>query len=215
MNKDHKKIFEDLSVMEKKIIRLDKHYIYKGGEILGRALCDDPVSVQVLPDGEVRKAKIKHVFQMTMCYGVRWGEVYATSPNLEGVAIWIPFEKYHEKMLRLLRCAFKGKGYKLGMGAQKRFKPINKCNEAVHKEFAPGEHWYLQTLGVDPIHQGKGYGSALMRHMLKKIDQQDLPVFLETSTVKNVKFYEKLGFKIAKEVIIPKTQVKEWFMLRD
>ena len=151
---------------------------------------------------------------MTMCYGVRWGEVYAISPDLEGVAIWIPFEKYHTKMLRLLRCAIKGKGYKLGMGVQKRFKPVNKCNEAAHKQFASGEHWYLQCLGVEPNHQGKGYGSALMRDMLKKIDMQGLPVFLETSILKNVKFYEKLGFETVKELVIPETQVKEWFMLR-
>ena len=30
-------------------------------------------------------------------------------------------------------------------------------------------HWYLPLIGVDPIHQGKGLGSALMRHALSSL----------------------------------------------
>ena len=151
---------------------------------------------------------------MLTCLGVRWGEAFATSPNLEGIAVWIPYKTYKKYTFRVLRCSIKARLNKLGREAGKRFKPIDKYNAEVHKEFAPNEHWYLQVIGVDLQHQGKGYGIALMKYMLEKIDDHRIPVYLETSTEKNVKFYEKFEFKVMKEIIIPDTQVPGYYMLR-
>ena len=39
----------------------------------------------------------------------------------------------------------------------------------VQAEIVSDEHWYLNELAVDPPFQGKGYGSSLMRYMLKRI----------------------------------------------
>jgi GNAT superfamily N-acetyltransferase len=41
--------------------------------------------------------------------------------------------------------------------------------ETVHPREA---HWYLPLIGVDPAHQGKGIGSALLSHVLKVCDGQ-------------------------------------------
>ncbi|MHA1457008.1 MAG: GNAT family N-acetyltransferase [Promethearchaeota archaeon] len=85
----------------------------------------------------------------------------------------------------------------------------------VHLEFAPDDHWYLQTLGVEPAYQGKGYGSLLMGYMLEKIDNTNaLPVFLETSTDINVKFYKRFGFEVMREEIVPGTDIRQWYLLR-
>ncbi len=55
-----------------------------------------------------------------------------------------------------------------------------------------------------------------MEYMLEKIDNSNpLPVFLETSTEINVKFYKRFGFEVVREEIIPKTDVKQWYLLRD
>ena len=69
------------------IIRLDKTQVRVAGEVLGRALQDDPVSVYDVPDKEKRHAVMKHVFQMTSCLGVKYGETHATSLNFEGIAV--------------------------------------------------------------------------------------------------------------------------------
>lgn len=202
-------------ISKNNIITLTKNQIKSAGEVLGRALKDDPVSVHVLPDKNERHERIKYVFQMTSCLGIKYGEVHASSPNLEGVAVWIPFEKYKEKVWGNIVCALKAKMYKVGMQASKLIKPIREYNKKAHLQFAPNEHWYLQTLGVDPPHQGHGIGSILMEYMLENIDKNPLPVFLETSTEINVKFYERFGFSVMEEVIIPETNVKQWYLLRD
>ncbi|MHA2288748.1 MAG: GNAT family N-acetyltransferase [Promethearchaeota archaeon] len=197
------------------VIKLDKTQILAAGEVLGRALKDDPVSIWDIPDKEKRHAVMKHVFQMTSCLGVKYGETHATSPNLEGIGVWLPYINKEFKHIVNLGCIIKARVNKLGREASKRIAPIEEYSKRIHKEFAPGDHWYLQTLGVDPVHQGKGYGSLLMEYMLEKIDSSSpLPVFLETSTEINVKFYKRFRFEVVKEGIIPETDVDQWYLLR-
>ena len=202
-------------LLNEDIIKLDKTQIKAAGEVLGRALKDDPVSVYDIPDKEKRHAVMKYVFQMTSCLGVKYGETHATSLNLEGVAVWLPYINKEYKLLMDIGCLLKARFYKLGREAGKRIKPIEEHSTKVHREFVPGDHWYLQTLGVEPAHQGKGYGSLLMEYMLEKIDATNpLPVFLETSTEINVKFYKRFGFEVVREGIIPETDVEQWYLLR-
>jgi len=72
----------------------------------------------------------------------------------------------------------------------------------------------LQTLGVEPVHQGKGYGSLLLEHFIEKMATDPLPIFLETSTQRNVNFYERFGFQVMEEEIVPGTNVRQWYLLR-
>jgi ribosomal protein S18 acetylase RimI-like enzyme len=57
-------------------------------------------------------------------------------------------------------------------------------------------HWYLPMIGVDPMHQGKGYGSALMQHALIPCDRDNKPAYLETSNPRNVPLYKRYGFEL-------------------
>lgn len=57
-------------------------------------------------------------------------------------------------------------------------------------------HWYLPLLGVDPLHHGKGLGSALMKHALAVCDQDNKFVYLESSNPKNIPLYERHGFEV-------------------
>jgi ribosomal protein S18 acetylase RimI-like enzyme len=59
-----------------------------------------------------------------------------------------------------------------------------------------GPHWYLPLIGVDPAHQGKGYGSALLAHALAKCDRDRLPAYLESTNPRNVSLYKRHGFEV-------------------
>jgi ribosomal protein S18 acetylase RimI-like enzyme len=62
--------------------------------------------------------------------------------------------------------------------------------------YHPSEpHWYLPLIGIDPARQGRGLGSALMRHALAACDRDRLPAYLESANPQNLPFYERHGFK--------------------
>jgi GNAT superfamily N-acetyltransferase len=64
--------------------------------------------------------------------------------------------------------------------------------------YHPAEpHWYLPMIGVDPSHQGKGYGSALMEHALIRCDRENKLAYLETANPRNVPLYERHGFELS------------------
>jgi ribosomal protein S18 acetylase RimI-like enzyme len=69
--------------------------------------------------------------------------------------------------------------------------------ESSIEEVQPKESFlYVWFIGVDPENQGRGEGSKLMKSILDLARQKDLPVCLETSTERNFKWYENLGFSV-------------------
>lgn len=68
---------------------------------------------------------------------------------------------------------------------------------ALHPEY---EHWYLPLIGVDPPLQGRGYGSALLSHVLSMCDEQRMPAYLESSNERNNPLYERHGFRIVERL---------------
>jgi ribosomal protein S18 acetylase RimI-like enzyme len=71
---------------------------------------------------------------------------------------------------------------------------------AVFEEMAryhPREpHWYLPLIGVDPVHQGRGHGSALLRHALLQCDRDHALAYLESTNPANIPLYERHGFNV-------------------
>jgi ribosomal protein S18 acetylase RimI-like enzyme len=56
--------------------------------------------------------------------------------------------------------------------------------------------WYLPLIGVDPAAQGRGAGSALLRHALARCDRDRTHAYLESSNPRNVPLYQRHGFEI-------------------
>ncbi|PZQ95603.1 MAG: GNAT family N-acetyltransferase [Cereibacter sphaeroides] len=61
-------------------------------------------------------------------------------------------------------------------------------------------HWYVPLIGVDPVCQGRGYGTELMRHGLAICDRAGQPVYLEATSPASRALYERLGFDTLAEL---------------
>jgi len=61
-------------------------------------------------------------------------------------------------------------------------------------------HWYLPLIGVDPVSQGRGYGTELMRHGLVACDRDQQPAYLEATSPANRQLYERHGFRVLGEI---------------
>jgi N-acetylglutamate synthase-like GNAT family acetyltransferase len=73
----------------------------------------------------------------------------------------------------------------------------------------------LALLAVSPNSQGKGIGGILLEPILKQADSQGLPCYLETSTEKTVRFYQKHGFDIIWSGELLKNSPYWWAMKRE
>jgi ribosomal protein S18 acetylase RimI-like enzyme len=65
------------------------------------------------------------------------------------------------------------------------------------ESYHPSEpHWYLPLIGVDPFLQGKGIGSALLKHALIPCDRDNKFAFLESTNPRNIPIYKRHGFEV-------------------
>jgi len=197
------------------LVRLKKSQIKPAAEMLAKAFQDDPLFAYFIPDASERKDKLPYFLQFPIRYGVLHGEVYAISPNLEGVATWLPSEKADMSLWRTMRSGLLPMIPKMGKEVLSRLRNFDKYYTPMHKRHTPFRHWVLNLVGVAPMFQGKGYAGTLLKAMFARIDQEHLPCYLTTENEKNVSFYQHYGFKAVEEGIIPGSKISHWAMLRE
>jgi len=129
-------------------------------------------------------------------------EIYTTSEKCEGIAVWLSSDRKEPcgaifrggNPVTALKCGLRYVIWEINSS--------NHCSE-IRKKLLPEPHMYLGLLAVDPVYQGKGYGGALLRPMLSYIDEQGLPCYVETHSLKNVSLYQHFGFRVVQEIKLP------------
>jgi ribosomal protein S18 acetylase RimI-like enzyme len=178
---------------------------------LARACEADPVMSWVFRDDSQRLARLERAF--TLFLRRIWlpeGECYTTDPLLGG-ALWLPPDKWHLGVLDQLRL-LPAMVSVTGRNLPRLFSVLNLIEKKHPKQ--PG-HYYLAVLGVEPEHQGRGFGSALMQPVLARCDRERIPAYLESSKRRNVVLYERHGFRVVEELRLPKDGPPIWRMWRD
>lgn len=108
--------------------------------------------------------------------------------DFDGVALWLPpgVEPDAEAMIALL----------VGTVPEAAQAEMFTVLEQMDKYHPHEPHWYLPMIGVDPIQQGRGFGSVLLQHALAVCDRDGMPAYLESSNPKNVPLYQRHGFEV-------------------
>ena len=183
--------------------------------MLAKAFADDPFFTYVYPDATERRAKLPYLSEYFLRYGLRYGQAHVTSPQLEGIAVWMRLKKVSMPFWKVIISGGIWSALKLGRRAMQKLGTLSRYIDDKHRKLVPVTHWYLSLLAVAPEFQGRGYASKLMRGMLPRINEEGLPCYLETESERNVPIYQHFGFKVIDEFIIPETTVKVWAMLRE
>lgn len=178
--------------------------------VLIKAFDADP-HIAWLIRSDARRAMAYRQFFTMMLQGLAQphGEIYTTADRTS-VALWYP----------------PGRG-KIGLVKQAKVAPafigaVGWCNlfsrmvgvEKMEYHHPHEPHYYLQLLGVDPDHQGKGAGRALLTPMLMQCDAQQTFAYLETANPKNVGYYESFGFQVVHSMPMPGKGPTLWMMKR-
>lgn len=196
------------------LLRLGNSHIPSAAETLTKAFWNYPVTTYSYPDETVREQKLPFFFRLTLYYCLKFGEIYSLSSDLEGVAAWLPSDKYPMSIWRLLRSVPFSVFLKLGGDPNHKMQDFSDYIDDVHERLAPFPHFFLQTIGVSPQYHGKGFASKLLRPVLNKLDKELIPCYLETLDEKDVPIYEHFGFKVLEKSSVPGTNLTNWAMLR-
>jgi ribosomal protein S18 acetylase RimI-like enzyme len=154
--------------------------------ILALAFSGDPASRWTWPEAKAYLEAFPHF--ATAFGGAAFEKGSALRVGSAGAALWLPpgtgpdEEALNGLMMRTADAATAVDGPQL-MQQMASYHP---------KE----PHWYLPLLGVDPAHQNKGVGGALLRHVTDRCDRDGVLAYLESSNPRNIPLYERHGFEI-------------------
>jgi ribosomal protein S18 acetylase RimI-like enzyme len=155
--------------------------------LLSRAFDADPVINWVLRQDGARAAAFEWLFRLSLDMAP---EVYTTADR-RGVALWTPPGWGRLDWLRHLPRA---PGFVRAVGLR-RLGRVARAVAALERSHPGRPHYYLSYLAVDPPLQGRGIGSALLRHVLDRCDAEGIAAYLENSNPRNTPLYERHGFR--------------------
>ncbi|MGV9450460.1 GNAT family N-acetyltransferase [Streptomyces sp. NPDC003635] len=158
--------------------------------LLDEAFQDDPVSGWVFPGAEYRRATHHRLMAAFTDIVLADGRIDVTADG-SACALWLPTPA--------------GDGdHDADDGAAQVREAVDPENERVEliarltAEIHPADraHEYLWMIGVRPDRQGEGLGTALMGAVLDRCDSDGVPAYLEASSDRSRRLYERLGFAL-------------------
>jgi GNAT superfamily N-acetyltransferase len=166
------------------------------GAVLGRAFLDAPLYAYALPDPAERARLCPPLFAASLHVARHFGAAWAigTAPGaIAGVAYCVEHPRGEVTPEQAERWGLAAAAAAWGPAHGR----LAAAARAIHEAFAaavPARRLDLATLGVDPVWQGRGLGSALVAEAVAEAAAAGLPVGLWTTQPRNVPFYLRAGF---------------------
>ncbi len=201
-------------------IRLAASGKNRAAEILTAAFLEDPLYQHLFPDTAERSSSLRRLFGAVVGYTLKYGIVHTTS-SVDGVACWLTPGNTKITFWRMLRTGleFQRAVSRLRADARSQMLEAMAYMDEIHNQLMAGpdrgSHWYLWALGVSPPSQGQGLGAKLIQPVLTRSDLSNYFCYLETLNERNVVFYQRWGFDVSNETIVPGVELRVWSMIRE
>lgn len=195
------------------IVRLEPGGYDRARTALARAFFDYDLMRYAAPLDRRRGPGVTTLYGAILWDCLGHGEVSVTA-DVCGAACWLPPDVPMSTFFRQVRSGMLALPLRFGIAGFRRLLAYDAVAQKLHHDHAPMPHWYLAAIGVEPQHQGKGIGGALMGPILKRADATNWHCYLETQKESNVRLYEKHGFTVSQKVIPAGHPIPVWAMLR-
>ena len=172
------------------------------GAILARSHADYPSFRYLFPDDGRRSRVLPAMFTGVVRDAARLGSAYGAlggNGELRGVAIWLGPEKFPWSAFRQLR----GGGWMLSVlrAYPSSFRAFMQTGANGARLHPADRHWYLETMGVDPAVQRRGFGGRLLKPVLEIADRDRVDCYLETADPRNAEYYARHGFVVERPAL--------------
>ncbi|MEU3383600.1 GNAT family N-acetyltransferase [Streptomyces albidoflavus] len=176
-------------------------------DALARAFADYPFTRHVIAaEGHAERVRRFQEICLTRI-GMVYGRVWVADEG-RAVAVWATPDEDPSP-------AFAEVGPVLGELIGDRQAAYESAEQAVAPYRPQEPAWFLNTVAVAPEAQGKGLGGAVLVPGIEEAERAGYPAFLETSSERNVRFYERLGFRVTAAVTLPDGGPRTWCMRKD
>jgi GNAT superfamily N-acetyltransferase len=167
-------------------------------DVLVQAFSDDPVFVHMFPlDIHRREDRLRRFFAVELPRSERLGGAW-TTVDAAGAAVWYPPGTWKPSLWLTLRqtpSMLRILGRQAAIAGR-----VLSTMQAHHPE---RPHWYLLYVGAATGRRGAGVGTALLRPVLDRCDDEILPAYLEATTDRNRALYRRHGFEELQELALP------------
>lgn len=159
--------------------------------ILSSSFQDNKSTNYIVKQDDRRNARLQKLIEYSYEVCSLFGEVFLSNDRKACALILLPEKKRTTLRSIILdaRLAFSVIGLSNIKKAMSRESKISKLHPT-------SLFYYLWFIGVDPADQGKGIGTDLLNEVIGEAAKQNRPIYLETSTLKNIPWYKKFGFVI-------------------
>ncbi len=190
--------------------------------VLARAFDADPVANYLFRKDAGRARAFELAFgaflkHATMPHGEVWlgapdGADAGRANGPVGAALWTPPGRWDMGLATTLAM---GPALVRAIGVTRLPRMAMAAGRAHSRHPHSPAHYYLFAIGVEPAHQGRGVGAALLRAVLDRCDAERVPAYLEASTRDNRRLYERHGFSVTEEVSMAPDAPPLWLMWRE
>ena len=197
------------------VYKVRKKDIKQASNVMADAFKYDPLWNKICEGESDLQGRFRALFEIPIRHCLKYGEVYATSENLEGVVAWVPGKYADMSTWRIITSGAMPAAMRMGSKPARKmaqvFIPVTKDRD---DQMAGISYIYLLLLGVATQYQGKGFGKKLILEAIEKSTREEAQIYLETETEENVKMYEHFGFKLLKRITLPAVELPMWEMAR-
>lgn len=162
----------------------------------------------------IKEELIIQTYKIIIKMGLRYGNVFASSNNFEGVMVFIPDEHAIYKTLNIIRSGVIIPALNIKRKLGDIMQQLIKLTDEDKSKLNIGAYFYLSVIGVAQEFQGKGFGGKMLRALINKSEKEGKSLYLETQNEQNVSLYEKFGFETIKTIKIPDLNLPIWEMVR-
>ena len=195
------------------LIRLTTNDTGWASELLEQAFYTDPLLTFIYADKIDEPGRLNWFFRVTFRLAALYGESFSTAEK-DGVLMILPPDQKKMTIGMMYRSGFLAAPFRMGWASFSRLLRVMDFAEKEHKAAASFDHFYIMTVGVLPARQGMGVGKKLMTKALEIADASNMPCYLETANKNNVPIYQRFGFEVVSDKVIPEGGLHNWGMLR-
>jgi GNAT superfamily N-acetyltransferase len=177
------------------MIKASRNHKSRVIEILTKSFEDNQSVNYIVKQDSKRSERIKALMDYSFEVCFMFGEVYL-SDDQKGCALVL----YPDQKSLSIKSALMDVQLLLNAIGLTRVGKAMSRESAIKSNYPKDPIYYLWFLGVINSDQNKGIGSQLLKEIIIDSQRQHKPIYLETSTIKNIPWYKKFGFSIYNEL---------------